>query len=127
MGKVTKKITENSFIVPIFNQKIVIITGNWRDVKSWFNRNNVSFECNSNADGACFGIDDKIYIWFEPNPTINIVVHEIAHSVFAIMESRGLDIEDEELFCYLQEFIIDNVLKCVKVMLPIAMDRINQK
>lgn len=35
--------------------------------------------------------------------------------------------EDEEMFCYLQEYIVDNVLKCVKRMLPTVTDRTNQK
>ena len=127
MIKNKREITEHSFIVPIFNQNINIIIGKHNKVKSWLRSQDVKLNDFDSADAACFGVCDSIYLWFEPNPTIDIVAHEVAHSVFAIMKSRGLDIEDEELFCYLQEFIINNVLQCVKVTLPTVMDPINQK
>lgn len=127
MSKSDKKITKYSFETPIFNQKFKIIIGNNREVKSWFEQEDVVLEDFDNADAACFGIDNLIYLWFEPNPTISIIAHESAHAVFALMRSRGLDIKDEEVFCYLLEFIIDNVLKCLKITLPTVMDHTNQK
>lgn len=127
MSKSNKKITKYSFEVPIFNQKFKIIIGKNQDVKSLFEQEDVILEDFDNADAACFGIDNLIYLWFEPNPTFSVVVHESAHAVFALIRSRGLDIKDEEVFCYLHEFIVDSILKCVKVTLPTVMDHSNQK
>jgi hypothetical protein len=127
MSKSDKKITKYSFEIPIFNQKFKIIIGNNKNVKSWFEQRDIVLEDFDSADAACFGIDNLIYIWFEPNPTISVISHESAHAVFALMRSRGLDIKDEEVFCYLLEFIIDSILKCLKIISPTVTDHINQK
>ena len=127
MNKKKSKITEYSFRIPIFNQKIKVLIGKRSSIEKLFSENDIVLDNLNNADAACFGIDNYLYLWFESNPNLSVMCHEVGHCVYAIIKSRGLDIEDEELFCYLQEFIIDNILKCVKVTLPIVMDPINQR
>ncbi len=127
MRKTNKKITEYSFKVPIFNQKIKILCGTRNALEYKFSKDDIKLDNIDIADGGCFGLNEYIYIWFEKNPTIPIIVHESGHCVYAIMKTYGLNIEDEELFCYLQEFIIYNILQCVKITSPIVMDPINQK
>lgn len=127
MTKQTKKVAKNSFIIPIFNQKVEIFIGPLKNVQSLWDKEDYFLDIPDNADGACFGLNDCIGLWFEANPKISIIVHECCHVVYEVMRSRGLNMEDEEMFCYLQEYIVDNVLKCVKRMLPTVTDRTNQK
>ena len=54
------------------------------------------------------------YIWFEEDTiTGPIMVHELGHTVFNIMNHLGLDIKDQEAFCYMQEYLYEEISKYV--------------
>lgn len=127
MNKNHGKVTTHSFIIPNFNQKIEVMIGSQESVNKLWNKRNYSLNLENVADAACFGGDEHLCIWFEKNPTIGLVTHESAHAAFAIMKAYGVSLEDEEVFCYLHEFIVDSILKCVKVTLPTAMAHTNRK
>lgn len=127
MSKSKKKITEYSLLLPIFNQKIKILIGCKTALETKLDKEDLVLENLDTADACCFSLDEIMYIWFETNPKISIVAHEAAHATFAIMSSYGLDIKDQEVFCYILEFLVDNILKCVTTTLPIVTDHINQK
>lgn len=122
-----KKILEYHFLVPIFNQEIKIIVASNKNLQTFLDNKNVAFDKIEDADAACFSMDQYLCIWFEPNTKIDIIVHESAHATFTLMRSRGVNIEDEEMFCYLQEFIINRILKCLKLTSLTVTDLINQK
>ena len=124
MPKPKQKVTSYNLFVPIFNQNIIVLIGYRADIETWFEDKNVFTELSPNADAACLGFDGELYIWLTPKPQLSTVIHEVAHSVFNIIKTRGLDMEDEEVFCYLQEFIIEQILSCVKVTYPTLMDHI---
>ena len=48
---------------------------------------------------------------------INVIAHEAAHVTFMMMDNKGLpNTEDnEEVFCYLIRYIVEKVLKYVKI------------
>lgn len=39
-----------------------------------------------------------------------IIVHEFSHAVFGIMKDIGIDISDEEVFCYMIEYALNEFL-----------------
>ena len=121
MAKAKPKVTTYDLFVPIFNQNITILVGSRADIENWFENNEIFTQLSPHADAACLGFDGELYIWFNNKPQLSTVIHEVAHSVFNIIKTRGLDMEDEEVFCYLQEFIIEQILLCVKVTLPTPM------
>jgi hypothetical protein len=40
--------------------------------------------------------------------------HEIAHAVFGMMDKVGLEVTDQEVFCYSQEYVLEEILKCIQ-------------
>lgn len=54
------------------------------------------------------------YLWFdEKTITVPIMIHELGHAVFNIMNYLGLDIKDQEAFCYMQEYLYEEISKYV--------------
>ena len=43
-----------------------------------------------------------------------MINHEIAHAIFGMMEKIGLDVSDQEAFCYSQEYVLEEFLKCIQ-------------
>lgn len=59
-------------------------------------------------------IDGIHYIWFEENTiTIPIMIHELGHVVFNVMHCLGIELTDQEFFCYTQEYLFEQIYKYV--------------
>lgn len=44
------------------------------------------------------------------NITVPLIVHELDHAVFELMIDLGLELTDQEAFCYLDEFLMEQCL-----------------
>lgn len=56
--------------------------------------------------------DDVIYMGLTNECTTRDVVHECGHVAWQILKLIGG--QDEEVYCYLLDFIFDKVTKCIK-------------
>lgn len=108
-----KKLTIN---VPIFNVPIVLLkTDEWSKLKNWFS---TYFEQEIElpdryADGVTYVANGKITLGFLTNCTSQTALHESLHAVFGINSIIGLEY-NEEIFCYLLEWLYPIVEKFCK-------------
>ena len=109
--------------IPIFNQNINLICGNFQEGTEYLSRlHGKQLALMENIDGVCYTIDDQIYIILDSGYiTIPTLIHELGHATFELMNIIGLNIDDQEAFCYLQSFIFEQIA-CI---LFIPMDPIN--
>jgi hypothetical protein len=64
-------------------------------------------------DACVFDLNGKIYLAVRPDVTLKILVHECVHVVNYIFADCGqkLDVNNDEVQCYLTEFIFDQAYK----------------
>jgi hypothetical protein len=41
--------------------------------------------------------------------------HEIAHAIFNMIDTIGLELSDQEAFCYSQEYVLKEACKYIKM------------
>ena len=114
----TKKIK-----IPIFNQDVNLICGNFQESVEYLSHlHGKDIIRMDNIDGICYTIDEQIYLILDAGYiTLPVIVHESAHATFELMNIVGLNIDDQEAFCYIQSFIFEEIL-CI---LSIPTDPIN--
>lgn len=100
--------------IPIYNWTIVILVGSQDDAESYIGSieevkmPQAEFGV---QDAACYQYSSTIYVWVQQNSSISVLCHEIAHATFYLMDTVHLDITDQEAFCYLFEYILNECLK----------------
>ena len=100
--------------IPIYNWTIVILVGTQDDAESYISSiEEVRMPAQEYGiqDAACYQYSSTIYVWIQSNVSISILCHEVAHATFYLMETVHLDITDQEAFCYLFEYILNECLK----------------
>ena len=110
--------------IPIYNQWVYFILGNPYEVQDYLAdayRDRFDFDPGvTNAVTLHKGL--TTWIWFDTETvTVPVIVHELVHAVFDLMIDLGLELTDQEAFCYLDEFLME---KCVNLY-AIQMDPIN--
>ena len=98
--------------IPIFNVPIILIRSSIDTVLAYlqaiYHENFAAMRLDWELDGCCFASlpDGKIVIWLaEENVKWPILSHETGHATFEIMRMIGIQLTDEEVFCYLQQYI----------------------
>lgn len=100
--------------IPIYNWTIIILVGSQEDAESYIGSieevkmPQAEFGV---QDAACYQYSSTIYVWVQQNSSISVLCHEIAHATFYLMDTVHLDITDQEAFCYLFEYILNECLK----------------
>lgn len=57
----------------------------------------------------------KSIIWFdEETITLPIMTHELVHATYAMAEKLGIEFDDQEVFCYTIEYLLEEIMKYVK-------------
>jgi hypothetical protein len=111
--------------VPIYNQDIWIFVGDPYEFQNYLydieNVQNVEFNPHF-ANAICLHKDCRSWIWLREDSTIGDLTHELCHAVFDLMEDVGLNNSDQEAFCYLIQYLIN---EC-KDIFAIQMDPIKQ-
>lgn len=109
--------------IPIFNQDINLICGDFQESVEYISRlHGKDVILINNIDGVVYNIDEQIYLILDASYiTLSTIVHESGHVTFELMDRVGLDVNDQEAFCYIQTFIFREIL-CI---LSIPMDPIN--
>lgn len=102
--------------VPIYNYKIEFVSGDPYEVIEYIQSvYNVEVEFDEYWSACCWYIKGRSIIWFEEGTvTIPIINHEIGHAIFGMMDKVGLDLKDQEVFCYSQEYVLEEILKCIQ-------------
>lgn len=110
--------------IPIYKQVVHFLIGDPFEVQDYLRdvyRGDFSFNPNT-SDAVTIHKDLVSWIWFDLSKiTIPLIVHEIDHAVFDLMLDLGLELTDQEAFCYLDEFLME---KCVDIF-AIQMDPTN--
>ena len=98
--------------VPIFNQDVNLICGNFQEsIEYLAHLHGKEFVEVTNADGMCYNVDEQIYILFDSSYiTLPTIAHESGHATFELMNMVGLNIDDQEAFCYIQTYIFREIL-----------------
>lgn len=98
--------------IPIFNHRVTFIKSDFMSfrkyIKSVYGRFNFSSDSNSDINGLCVLVDGEIYVWFDNDTPIETLGHEIIHAVYMILDSRGIDAEEQETFAYIWEYLMKN-------------------
>lgn len=110
--------------IPIYNQWVYFILGDPYEVQDYLSdayRDRFDFDPGvTNAVALHKGL--ITWIWFDTETvTVPIIAHELDHAVFDLMIDLGLELTDQEAFCYLDEFLME---RCVNLY-AIRMDPIN--
>ena len=98
------------FKIPIFNRTVILLIGDQEAADNLIN----TVECTSIDDFECNGYvwqpRDDIYIFYPPNAELKVKCHEILHVCYKICKISGVDVADEEVMCYLFEYILEQCL-----------------
>ena len=100
--------------IPIYNWTIVFLIGSQENAESYISsieEVKIIPQDFGIQDAACYQYSSIIYIWIQQYVSISVLCHEIAHATFYLMETVHLDITDQEAFCYLFEYILNECLK----------------
>ena len=110
--------------IPIYNWMIVLLIGSQEDAESYISsveEVRIIPQEFGIQDAACYQYSSTIYMWVRQNSSISVLCHEIAHATFYLMDTVHLDIADQEAFCYLFEYILNECLKvdelCINIQL----------
>ena len=99
--------------IPIFSQDVWVILGPPYEVQDYLHDvYDGDFSFNPNQTNAiCLHQGTTSWIWWdEKSITIPILVHELGHGTFDLMEDLGILREDQEVFCYIQEWLLTQIL-----------------
>lgn len=105
--------------IPIFDSTIIILQSeDILEVDQYISSvHNCPLELNGilnveAIDGKVFTANEQqLYIWIREDATVFTLIHEIGHAVYNLMQYY--DLEGEEIFLYLQGFILQSIL-CTK-------------
>lgn len=120
--------------IPIYNQKINLISGDREECIDYLNDlyttgGNLNINWLEKTRAATYNINDDIWIYIDLyDVSIPILVHELSHATFDVMNFIGLELSDQEAFCYLQEFLLEETLKYLPFkIIPIDVDEIYEE
>lgn len=94
----------------MFKSKIYYYKGKFSDFESLLGIEGYSIESNvENADGLCYDLEGVQAIWLAPEASISVKVHECLHAVLNICANYGFSRSDDELLCYMLEYLIKSL------------------
>jgi hypothetical protein len=97
--------------IPIYEQQIIVLKAD--DLKTIDNYiedcYSTSIEAGDCRDASTYVLPNNvIIIGLTTSVTDKVIVHEAGHAVYQFM--RNIGSQDEETFCYVQEFIFDKIV-----------------
>lgn len=98
--------------IPLFNSVVYFYRGDYDDFIKITKENkfNIDFDnTSSTADGISFDFEGVQLIWVDTNTSQAVKVHEILHAVLNICDSRGIDRKDDEVLCYMLEYLVKSL------------------
>lgn len=98
--------------IPLFNSVVYFYRGDYDDFIKIAKDNNftIDFEnTSSTADGLSFNFDGEQLIWVHTNAPSAVKIHELLHAVLNICDSRGINRKDDEVLCYMLEYLVKSL------------------
>lgn len=98
--------------IPLFNSVVYFYRGDYDDFIKIAKDNNftIDFEnTSSTADGLSFNFEGEQLIWVNTNASSAVKIHELLHAVLNICDSRGIDRKDDEVLCYMLEYLVKSL------------------
>ena len=96
---------------------VKLITGPKQECLEYLNNvYNKDFDINwlNNVQAACYDINGVAWVYIDVwDVSIQVLTHELTHAVFLLFKKLGLDLADEEAFCYLLEYLLDQTIKYI--------------
>lgn len=127
-----KYMLNHLFEIPIYNQVFDFIYSSYEELEDYISqKESVTFDQiglskdKGLIDGVTLTIGGTIYVWFsDTEATLETAIHEIGHLVYELASQIGLDINDQEAICYLQEYLFKTIMIWMNTQ-HIAMDHFN--
>ena len=110
--------------IPIYEQSVYLLIGDPYEVQDYLRyteSGDFSFDVPT-TDAICLHRGTTSWIWMKEDCTVDVLIHELCHAAFDLMEDVGLDKSDQEAFCYLIQYLVN---EC-KNIFAIQMDPIKQ-
>ncbi len=110
--------------IPIYHQSVLFLIGDAYEVQDYLadiNQKDFGFDVNT-TDAIAYHFGLNHIIWLSQEVDFPQLVHELGHVTFGLMTDIGLDYRDQEAFCYIQQFILEEL----KDVFNIKMDPIKQ-
>lgn len=103
--------------VPIYDYKIEFVSGYIGEIVDYYRDvDGFVLESDSNHVACTWNLGYKSVIWFDEDTiTIYVMNHEIAHAIFNMIDTIGLELSDQEAFCYSQEYVLKEACKYIKM------------
>ena len=102
--------------IPIFNYIVSFISGDINEAVRYLEDvEDVVLSYDENCMACTWSYGGKSTIWFdEETITLPIMTHELVHAIFAMAEKLGIEFDDQEVFCYTIEYLLEEIMKYVK-------------
>jgi len=103
--------------IPIYNYTIEFVSGYIGEVVDYYRDvENVELGVDKNHAACTWDLGHKSVIWFDEDTiTIFVMNHEIGHAIFNMMNCIGLELTDQEAFCYSQEYVLKEAVKYIQM------------
>ena len=102
--------------IPIFNYTVSFISGDIDEAVRYLEDvEDVVLEYDHDCIACTWSYRSKTTIWFDESTiTIPIMTHELIHAAYAMAEKLGIDVHDQEVFCYTVEYLLEELMKYIK-------------
>jgi len=114
-----------TFEVPIFNVEFTVINSTDDELDKWLSDRYANWSIikestlgtiEPDLSGLSFDVDGDMYVWINSlDVNVYVIMHELLHTVYAICNKVGIDITDQEVICYLQEYLFELVTEWLSI------------
>ena len=102
--------------IPIFNYTVSFISGDIDEAVNYLEDvEDIVLEYDRDCMACTWSYRGKTTIWFDESTiTIPIMTHELIHATYAMAEKLGINVYDQEVFCYTVEYLLEELIKYIK-------------
>lgn len=109
--------------IPLYDQTVYIILGDPYEVQDYLRdayRGDFSFDP-STSNAVALHRKLTSWIWFDlETVTVPIIAHELSHAVFDLMLDIGLELSDQEAFCYIIEYLMEPCVELFAIQMDLT-------
>lgn len=102
--------------IPVFNYKVSFISGNISEAVRYLeDAEDVLLDYDVDCLACTWAYNGKSTVWFDESTiTIPIMTHELIHVTYAMAIKLGIAFDDQEVFCYTVEYLLEELMKYIK-------------
>lgn len=115
-----KSLTKHVIFVPIFERVLTVVKGDFEAIQSYIKTtHNVDLQT---CLGAYTQAENQHFLLLTKEATMATLLHELIHATYGIIDSFGAESTDQELFCYINGFLLREVLAIIN---PEMLDKLD--